>query len=54
VRFRTWYVRAFHRESSLETVSREFAKRNFDLVAINEVRLKVSGSQPADDFTFLY
>jgi len=54
IRFGTCNVRSLCRLGSLTTAASELAKCNLDPVAIQEVRLVEGGSQPADDYTFLY
>jgi len=53
-RFGKWKVRSVYRASSLDSVARELAKYNFDVVAVQYVRWDEDGSQPADGYTFLY
>jgi hypothetical protein len=50
----TWTVRSLYRSGSLKTVSRQLAEYKLDLVGVQEVRWDKGGTEPADDFTFLY
>jgi hypothetical protein len=54
VGFGTWSVGSLYRAGSLETVGSGLAKYNLHLLAVQEVRCVEVGSQPADDFIFLY
>jgi hypothetical protein len=53
-RFGTCNVRSPYRAGSLTTAASELAKCNLDPVAVQEARLVEGGSQPADNYTFLY
>jgi hypothetical protein len=44
-----WNVRNIFRSASLKRVANELARYNFDLVAVQEVKLGKGGSKPADD-----
>jgi len=46
MRFGTWNIKSLYRISSLKTVISELAKRNLNLVAVQEVRWVEVGSQP--------
>jgi hypothetical protein len=50
----TWYVRSLCMAGSLKTVASEVVKCKSDLVTVQEVRWDKDGSQPADNYTFLY
>jgi len=48
------YVRNLYRAGSLETVVRKLPKYNLDLITVQEDRWDEGGSEPEDDFTFLF
>jgi hypothetical protein len=48
MRFGTWNGRILYRAGSLKSVASELAKYKLELVAVQEVRWYVDGSQPAD------
>jgi hypothetical protein len=50
----TWNIRSLYTEISMKTVESEIAKCNLDLVAVKDVRWVKVGSQPEDDYAFLY
>jgi exonuclease III len=52
--FGTWNVRSLYRAGSLKTVSRELTRYKLDLVGVQEVRWKGSGTEPAGEYTFFY
>jgi hypothetical protein len=52
MRFGLWNVRGLYRVGSLMTVSRELSKYKLDLVQVQEVRWKGSGTEPAGEYTF--
>jgi exonuclease III len=54
VRFGTWNVRSLCKVGSLRAVISEMTKHKLDLVGVQEVRWVEGGSQPADNYTFLY
>jgi len=54
MRFGRWNVRSLYRTGSLKSIVRKLVKYNFCLVAVQEVRWVEGGSQPADNYTFLY
>jgi hypothetical protein len=43
-----------YKSGSLTTVPRELAKCELNFVGVQEVRLDKGGTEPADDYTFLY
>jgi hypothetical protein len=47
MRFGMWNVRSLYRVGSLMTVSRELSRYRLDLVGVQEVRWKGSGTVPA-------
>jgi exonuclease III len=53
MRFGTWNVRNLYRVSSLITVSRKLSKYKLDVVGVQEVRWKSSGTEPAVYYKFL-
>jgi exonuclease III len=54
MRYGKWNVTSLYRAGSLKAVASELAKYNLDLVAVQEARWDMGGSQPADDYTFFY
>jgi hypothetical protein len=54
MRFRIWNVSSPYRASSLKALGSELAKYKLDIMAGQEVKWVECGSQPADDYTFLY
>jgi exonuclease III len=54
IKFGTWDVRSLYRAGSLKTVANELAKHDLDLVTVQEVRCDEGGSQPTDDYKFVY
>jgi exonuclease III len=53
MRFGVWNVRSLYRPGSLKTVARELGKYKLDLVGVQEVRWEKSGTEWAEDYTFL-
>jgi hypothetical protein len=53
MRFLTQDVRSLYRTDSLKTVARKLRKCKLDLVGLEEVRWEKSGTERAEDFTFL-
>jgi hypothetical protein len=49
-----WNVRSLYSSYSLKSVSRESTKYRLDLVGVQEVRWDKGGTEPADDYAFLY
>jgi hypothetical protein len=54
MRFGIWNVRSIYTTGSLKTVTSELTKCNLDLVAVQEVRWDIGGSEPAVDYKFFY
>jgi hypothetical protein len=54
MRFETWNVRSLCKAGSVRTVASELAKYDLAVVAVYEVRWVKNGSQPGDNYTFLY
>jgi hypothetical protein len=54
MRFGSQNVRSLHRAGSLTTVAREIAKYKLDFAGLQEVRWDRGGTEPEDDYTFLY
>jgi hypothetical protein len=50
----TWNVRSLYIAGTLNGIASELAKFELDLVAVQDIRWDNGGSQPADDYTFLY
>jgi hypothetical protein len=53
-RFGTWNIRSFYRMGTLMIVSRQLSRYRLDLVGVQEVRWKGSGTVPAGEYTFFY
>jgi hypothetical protein len=49
-----WNVWSTHRAASLMTVLRELSIYRLDLLGVQEVRSQDSGTEPAEEYTFVY
>jgi hypothetical protein len=54
MRFVTWNVRSLYREGSQVSESKELSKYKLDLVRVQKIRWKCSGTKPAGELTFFY
>jgi hypothetical protein len=54
MRFGAWNVRRLYRADSLKTVAEEKSKYKLYLMAIQEVRWRKGGTEPAGEYTFFY
>jgi exonuclease III len=54
MRFGTWNVGSLYRAGLLMTVAKEISKYKLDIEGIQEVRWDRGGTEPADEYTFLY
>jgi len=54
IRFGTWNVTSPYREFPLKTILRKWAKYNFDLVTVKEVRWHSGSSKPPDVYICIY
>jgi exonuclease III len=54
MRFGMWNIRSLYKVSSLMTVLRALSRHKLDLVGVQEVKWKGSGTTPAGEYTFFY
>jgi exonuclease III len=54
MRFWTWNVRNLYKAGPIVTVSKEMSKYKLDLVGVQEVRWRGSGTEPAGEYTLFY
>jgi hypothetical protein len=54
MRFRTWNAKSTYRARSLTAATEEISKYKLDFVGAEEVRRDGVGTEPADEYTFLY
>jgi hypothetical protein len=54
MRFGAWNVRSLYSVGSPKKVASEIARYKLNFVVVQEVRWDKGGSQPADDYIFLY
>jgi hypothetical protein len=50
----TWNIRNLYTAKSLVTVSKEVSKYKLDFVGMQDVRWEGGGTEPAEEYTFLY
>jgi hypothetical protein len=54
MRFGTWNLKSLYRAGSIMTFSKELSIYRLDLVGVQEVRWKGSGTAPAGEYTFFH
>jgi hypothetical protein len=54
MRFGTWNVRRLYKAGSLVSISKELSKYKLDLVGVQKVRREGSGTELAEEYTFVY
>jgi hypothetical protein len=54
MRFCVWNVRSVYRAGLLMAVAKEISKYKLNLVEVQEVRRDRGGTEPADEYTYLY